>query len=253
LKQKMFGFILGSFMLLGLGCLPTAVKKSDTHLPASESGKVLTVQVTRENVRQSPNGKILGQLRKGEPITVIRRVGNWIEFHSPKFKKAFIWAPSVGYEYLNLYSPDFYIDTVKHRFKSVDFFRAIFSQPGDTIQETAKDYELFFTNLGLGSHTAVVMEVVMTSKEVVHHGITLFISKENQRIQKVKIDFFRPVKGYQQALKRCGLPVTEPVESNSGHLIWPSGTLLPRHTIDLERKEWDSPWFSAVWYIADSP
>ncbi len=249
----MVGFVGGCFLLLMMGCLPPAVKKPDTQLPESESGKVLTVQVTRENVRQSPNGKILGQLRKGAQITVIRRVGNWIEFHSQKFERGFIWAPSVGYEYLNLYSPAFYIDTVKQRFKSVDFFRAIFSQPGEIIQETARDYELFFTKLGLGSHTAVVMEVVMASKEVVHHGITLFISKENQRIQKVKIDFFRPVKGYQQALRRCGLPVSEPVETNSGHLIWPAGTLLPKHTVDLERKEWDSPWFSAVWYIAESP
>ena len=252
MKPKLGSAVALPLLFFGLGCLPTATKKQPLYT-FQEAGQILTVQVLQENIRQSPNGKILGRLRKGDPIRAIRRVGNWIEFTTAQFPRAYIWAPSVGFDYLNLYSPYFYIDSLTQRFKPVEYFQAIFSQPGDTLQETAKDYELFFSNLGLGSHTAVVMEVVMTSREVVHHGITLVIHKETHRIERVKIDFFRPVKGYQAALTKCGLPSVPPEEENSGHLIWPAGKLLPHHSVDLERKEWDSNWFSTIWYIQASP
>jgi len=66
---------------------------------------------------------------------------------------------------------------------------------------------------------------------------------------KVKVDYFKPIKGYENALKKSELPVIEPPEENSGHLIWLAGQLLPGLTVDLERKEWDSKMFSSIWYI----
>lgn len=214
-----------------------------------DAGKILTVQVKSENVRREPNGKKLGQLRNGDKIKVIKRLGNWIQFSNKKYKGAYIWAPSVGYTYENLYSPFFYYDSTQKLFRDMSFFQNIFSQKGQRRQETTSTYELFFKNLGLGSHKSVVLDVVMESKQVVEHGVTFFVNSSDEKVTKVKVDYFKPVEGYQNALKKSELPVIEPPEENSGHLIWPAGQLLPGLTVDLERKEWDSKLFSSIWYI----
>lgn len=227
---------------------PKTEEAEEIVLPAN-AGKILTVQVKSENVRREPNGKKLGQLRNGDEIEVIKRLGNWIQFSNKKFKEAYIWAPSVGYPYENLYSPFFYYDSTQKLFRDVTFFQNIFSQKGQRRQETASTYELFFKNLGLGSHESVVLDVATESQQVVEHGVTLFVNRADEKVTKVKVDYFKPIKGYENALRKSELPVIEPPDENSGHLIWLAGQLLPGLTIDLERKEWDSKLFSSIWYI----
>ncbi|MEL6823510.1 MAG: hypothetical protein AAFP70_17260 [Calditrichota bacterium] len=234
-----------------LGCQPSAVKET-TDTPetlTTDAGKPAMVQVRSENVRALPNGKRLGSLRMNSEITVLRRVGNWVQFTNDRFKEAYIWAPSVGYETLNLYGSDFYLDQKKDSFKSVKYFQNIFSQDGIRRQETSGSYELFFKDIGLGSHEVVVLDVVTESQQKVDHGITLFIDKPANEVRKVRVDYFKPVNGYQAALKKSELSVQEPSENNSGHIIWNAGTILQDISVDLERKEWDSKYFSSVWYI----
>lgn len=226
---------------------PPAVEEE--LVPLTDNGKVLQVQVKSENIRAKPNGTRLGQLKKGNPITVIKRVGNWIYFKNNKYDGAYIWAPSVGYTYENLYSPFFYYDTTRNQFYDVSYFQTIFSQKGQRRQDIPSAYELFFKDIGLGSHEAVILDVVVESQQVVEHGITLYINPETDKIEKVRVDYYRPVDGYKTALKKSELPVKDPVASNNSHLIWPAGTLLPRLTVDLERKEWDSKQLSSIWYI----
>lgn len=230
------------------GDMQTMEEAEEIVLPP-DAGKILTVQVKSENVRREPNGKKLGQLRNGDEIKVIKRLGNWIQFSNEKYKGAYIWAPSVGYAYENLYSPFFYYDSTQKLFREMSYFQSIFSQKGQRREETTSNYELFFKNLGLGSHESVVLNVVTESKQVVEHGVTFFVNKSDEKVTKVKVDYFKAVEGYENALKKSELPVVEPPEENSGHLIWMAGQLLPGLTVDLERKEWDSKLFSSIWYI----
>ena len=243
-----------AFCLLLLAC-PKAVKTpeqtplSDDQVFATDAGNELTVTVKSENVRQKPNGKRLGSLRKGAELTVLKRVGNWIHFTSPKFEKAYIWAPSVGYAYQNIYSPFFFFDSTRTEFREVEWFQKMFSQRGQVRQETSTNYELFFKDTGLGSHEETVLDVVATSDQVVEHGITLFVNKEGSRVEKVRVDFYRPVKGYQAALKKGEMKADGPGDAGSGHIIWAAGDLLDHLIVDLERKEWESNYFSSVWYM----
>lgn len=236
-------------------CAPKATQKSVSSTPKTEkviltdAGKTLSVGVASENVREKPNGKILGKLRKGNQVNVLKRVGNWINFKNDRFENAYIWAPSVGYTYDNLYAPDFFFDDARGRFHSVEHFQAAFSQKGQRRQDIKTAYELFFKNIGLGSHDAVVLEVVTESQQIVEHGITLYINQKTERVEKVRVDYYRPVKGYKEALKKSGLAGREPNESNNGHMLWSEGTIHPKLIIDLERKEWDSDSFSSIWYI----
>lgn len=260
--KKIMQFILICSGLYLLSCTPPRVTNTTTDtaivmkMPDEEdiemttdAEKILEVQVKSENVRDVPNGKKLGQLSKGERIKVVKRVGNWVQFTHAKYKNAYIWAPSVGYTYQNLYSPFFYYDTTQKTFREIAFFQNIFSQKGQRRQETNTSYELFFKDLGLGSHESVVLDAVTESQQVVEHGVTLFVNKIGETVEKVKVDYYKPIKGYESALKKSELPIAEPGNENSGHLIWEAKELIPELTVDLERKEWESPLFTSIWYI----
>ena len=95
---------------------------------ATDAGNELTVTVKSENVRQKPNGARLGSIRKGDKLTVIKRVGNWIHFTNPRFQEAYIWAPSVGYAYQNIYSPFFFFDSTRSKFRDIEWFQKMFSR-----------------------------------------------------------------------------------------------------------------------------
>ena len=216
---------------------------------ATDKGKILTVQVAEENVRAYPNGRKLGKLRRGSQVTVKKRAGNWILFENRQFPDAYIWAPSVGYAYQNLYSQAFYFNPDKNRFHDIIYFQRIFSQKGQRREVLTSSYELFFKDTGLGSHDETIIDGGAVSQQSIEHGITFFVDKKTQEIRKIRVDYFRPVKGYENALKKSGLPVKAPIEMNSGHLIWPPGELLEKIMVDLERQAWDSQWFSSVWFI----
>ncbi|RMG65895.1 MAG: hypothetical protein D6715_07795 [Calditrichaeota bacterium] len=240
-------FLFGIALALA-GCQKAVQKQPSAPAISSPVGQLRVVTVARENVREKPNGKIIGRVHRGDSLRILARKANWLQFRSKKFKNAYLWAPSAGFEYLNLYSPYFYYDTTARAFRPVAYFQAIFSDSGTIQQETSKEYELFFGDVGLGEHEEMVMEVVTTTTETVRHGITLFVSKPDQKITRVKVDFFKPVNGYAAALQKCGLPVVKPSLENSGHLIWKPGTLVADLTVDLERKEWESSTISSVWY-----
>lgn len=252
MTKRNFAGILFFLAIAGLFSCQKKVTLVEKEAPPRKEKPLpplVTVQVASENVRETPNGFVLGKLPKGARLTVLGRVGNWIQFDSRRFKEAYIWAPSVGFPYINLYNPYFYFDSLKQAFKPPSYFQEIFSQTGQVRQERNGKYELFFKDIGLGSHEETVLEVVTESQQLVEHGVTLFIQKEQNRIYKVRVDFLRPIQGYKKALKKCGTPVTEPSEKNAGHLIWPPGNLLPKLAVDLERKEWNSNLFSSIWYI----
>ncbi len=215
----------------------------------SAAGQKVAVEVPSENVRAAPNGRIMGQLRQGDSLEVIEQIGNWVYFRNRRFNGAYIWGPSVGFDYRNLYSPFFYYDETRQRFYDVYYFQTAFNQKGQRRQETQTGYELFFKNIGLGEGEVVVLDAEVQAQRGADHGVTLFVNKKDQKITKVQVDFFRPVKGYPAALEKCGLIIKEPVEVNSGHVIWPADSLVAGLMVDLERKEWDSDYFSGVWFI----
>ncbi|RMF62090.1 MAG: hypothetical protein D6748_00250 [Calditrichaeota bacterium] len=255
--MKIKFFVLLFFSIYLISCVSQSLQTvpPETKVPEEEklidtdAGKILTVEVAKENVRDIPNGKVLGKLFKGEKIRVVRRVGNWIQFTHEDFGTAYIWAPSVGYTYQNLYSPYFYFDTTTGEFRDIEYFQNFFSKTGQRRQDMGNSYEVFFKDIGLGSHESTILDVVTETEQVVEHGITLFINKKTGKIEKVRVDYFKPVKGYETALKKSELPILAPSRSDSGHLIWKEGVLVKGLIIDLERKEWDSDWFSSIWYI----
>ena len=100
----------------------------------------------------------------------------------------------------------------------------------------------------MGSHETTVLNVVEASDEIVAHGVTLFVERNTERITKIKVNYFQPMDGIENALAKSELPNIQPTEENNGHVIWRE-TLVPGLIVDLERREWDSNWFSGLWFM----
>lgn len=253
--RKLISFCALSFGVVALWQCAPANRPGPLVNTAAEgpvqsfAGQKVAVEAPSENVRANPNGRILGKMRQGDSLQVIEQVGNWIYFRNQRFNGAYIWGPSVGFEYRNLYSTAFYYDRTRQGFYDIYYFQTAFFQKGQRRQETQNSYELFFKDIGLGRHDEIVLDAEAQTQQVVEHGVTLFVRKSDQRITRVRVDFFRPVKGFAAALEKCGLMIKDPGETNSGHLIWPAGDLVPGLMVDLERREWDSDYFSSVWFI----
>lgn len=236
------------FVLVIAGCQPKVGReKTPISVPTIKLPEIAVMEVESENVRLSPNGEKIGQLLAGDTLQIIKRQGNWLFFQNDFFESAYIWAPSAGIEYINLYSPYSYYDTTAGQFYPLHYFRKIFGSPGVEKAMMLREYELFFGELGLGSHEDIVIEVVTEQIETTAHGVTVFIHQPENTIYKIKIDFFKPLNDIQNVIKQCDLGYLPPDIENGGHVIWNHGVLIPGLEIDLERQEWESEWFSAIW------
>lgn len=204
------------------------------------------VKVNQEKVRESPNGKAFGNLHKNEKIYVMGRSGNWILFHNNRFDSVFVWGPSVGFEYINIYNPQTYFTTSTGQFYHLSYLEQLLGTKGKITEKNDGHYQVFFDNLGLGSHDEIIMESVNESTENVRHGITFDVCKSNDQIDQVKIDYLKPIKGLQMALGKSILKEIEPSTKNEAVVIWKAGTLINGLTITLEREEWNSSFFSAI-------
>jgi len=241
-------FLVIIIIIIAAGCQPKVPKEKKTpSIPLIQSPKFSVITVESENVRMSPNGQKIGQLLQGDSLQVINRQGNWLLFQNDFFDSAYIWAPSAGLDYINLYNPLSYYDSTAEEFFPINYFRKLFGHPGIEIATPYNDSEFFFGELGLGSHEDIVIEVTTEQTETNAHGITLYTTETNKNVFQIKIDFFSPIKGIENTLERCDLEFILPDIQNGGHVIWEKNTLVPGLEIDLERREWESDWYSVLW------
>ena len=254
-RMRLFTILGLLALLLSMwSCAPKATQKTlvvanpDEPI-ATDAGEIVVVQAATENVRSRPNGRIIGKVRKSESLTVVKRIGNWVYFNSNRFPLGCVWGPSVGYDYFNLYNPEIYYDRFRKQFYDTDYFRRLFSQEGEIRQDFTSSYELFFGDIGLGSHETQIVDIAETTEQLVAHGVTLFVKRSPDRVYKVKVDYFRAKEGYQNALEKSELPVKPPTLTNKGHVIWSVGSLITGLTVDLERSQWLSDRFSSIWFM----
>ena len=226
---------------------PTAPTKA-LRIPALPDSALVIVDT--ENVRATPNGKIVGKLYNDDMVYPEGRVGNWIRFHNFYYREGYVWGPSIGLPYLNLYDPRYYFDPRSQQFYSLDYIKKFLGSEGEVQKVNTEEYRLVFRNLGLGSHTEEVWEVTTRTTERVEHQLVLYVRKQDgyDRIYQMRIDFYRPVKGVKEALKKCGLDYREPSRQSDEKVVWNPGVLIPGLQVELERKDWQSDIFSTVWY-----
>lgn len=66
-----------------------------------DKGIPVTVRANKENLRDAPSGKKVGEVLDGQPLTQTLRRGNWAQVRGEQISQAWIWAPSLGYPLVN--------------------------------------------------------------------------------------------------------------------------------------------------------
>lgn len=234
--------ILLAGLLVGLiGCTPKTVKKEPDIFIKKQYPEMRTMVVANENIREEPNGYIIGKLKKGDSVLVLNKSGNWIVYDYYPDEKGYVWAPSLGYSYINLYNPYTYIDSVKQQFKSINYINYIMGQVPDTIQTIGSLSHLEYKNLGLGKRVEEVMEVVKVKKQVVEKTVKVWYDESKKKITEIQIDLYNPVKGKKAALKSAGVNKYFKIfeESKSRIVFQLNRTGKPFYLV-LKRKQWKS-------------
>lgn len=197
------------------------------------------VMAPSENVREKPNGRVIGKMFRGDSLLVKENFGNWLRF-TYKNHDAYIWAPSCGFKYINLYSPFTYIDTLKKQIIPFDEFKRLLGSRVDTVGGTSKLMQLEFKNLGLGEERQEILDVAKVYTQKVEKGIGIWYDVQKGLVNEVYIDLLRPVYGIKNALKKAGLPSnTHVYKSDNSQIViklYPDANLY----FILKRKEWKS-------------
>ncbi|MFH2029984.1 MAG: hypothetical protein ABIJ40_05065 [Bacteroidota bacterium] len=182
-------------MVLILNIFAQNPEKNDLRF---DENKELTIIVDIENVKQSINGEIIGQIKKGTKIFLIERKGNWVNFSSANFNNAWIWAPSVGCKEINLCSANLYFEGENRNCKNIDYFVDIFGKPS-SISKPGKDYkDLTYENLG----------------DPKIKSITVSFNTNTGMVTEIFINFKNPINGLRTILSLAELPLYQPnVES----------------------------------------
>ncbi len=202
--------------------------------------KWVRVQVAKENVRMKPNGKVIGKLYRGDSLYVLENYGNWLRFEFKPNREGYIWAPSCGFKYINLYNPYTYIDTIKKRILSFAEFKRLLGSKIDTIGGTPQLRQLEFKNIGLGEEVEEILNVAKVTRQITEKGVGIWYDTKTNQIKEVHIDLLKPVRGIKAALKKAGLSTKlQPFQSDNSQIVF---KLFPDTDLYfiLKRKQWKS-------------
>lgn len=207
--------------------------------PESFHPQWVTVTVQTENVREYPNGPVIGKVERHDSLLAYKKYGNWfqIDFQG---REAYIWAPSCGFPYLNLYNPIVYLHPEKKGFRTLAELKTMLGDKIDTVGGTENYLQLMFTNLGLGEETVQILDVAAVKTETVEKGIVVWYSVPDDEIREIVIDLFRVLPSEKQALRKAD--VEEKLElvirddSQIVYRIFPESELY----FILKRREWKS-------------
>ena len=229
-------------ILLLISCASRKVMKESYLVPRFPVKKVVVVK--SENVRAEANGEIIGKLKKGDSILVLNKCGNWIEFDYYPDEKGYMWAPSLGFSYINLYDPYTYIDTTTYQFISLINLNYILGQVPDTIETVGKLSNLCYKDLGLGKRVEEILNVHILEKQVVEKTVKVCVNTESNKITEIQIDLFNPVTGKAAALKKADMKrKLKEIENSESRIVL--ALTKGDHPIyfTLKRKEWKSNQF----------
>ncbi|KPL07107.1 hypothetical protein AMJ86_05815 [bacterium SM23_57] len=135
-------------ILLASGCAPPpkVSRPAATPEPVISERATVTVVASRENVREYPNGPIIGEVRSGEEVSIITPRGNWLHCGINDSLEGYIWAPSLGFEKLLFINVQTYFQGPKHDLMPLDSLIERLGPPSEIIQESVRYRKLVYDN-----------------------------------------------------------------------------------------------------------
>jgi hypothetical protein len=208
----------------------------------SYSGREMSIPRV-ENVRDLPNGEIIGETRKGEKFTILERRGNWFRVKNADFDNAFIWAPSFGVKKINLYSLETWFDKENKTFYSPSQFRLILGSPSERVDHFGLKRSNYF-DIGLGREIETEVDQLGNSKAIVlKKGVSIIYSKTGG-IKEILIDLKTPVSSPGNLSKLLNIDLRKPDMTDDTKISWENISGLTK--IELFREEYKSDKYNQI-------
>ena len=102
--------------------------------------------VPQENIRQFPNGSIIGKIMGGESVAIIAPKGNWMYCNISDTLEGWIWAPSLSFPKFTFLNVQTFFPGPDHRLTSYLDIKKRLGSPSSVIQDSPHCRRLVYEN-----------------------------------------------------------------------------------------------------------
>jgi hypothetical protein len=191
----------------------------------------------QENVRENPNGEVLGKSMLGEKFTLLERRANWLKVSNPDFPEGYIWGPSLGYPVVDLFALNTWYDR-----NTQAFFR--FSQYRNFLGKESRITDYFgsrryiFADIGLGDVTDVTLDLQGQAQTQLRSRSVDIVVEASGLVKEIHVEFQKSQENWRDVAALLGIEVRQPDVNDETMMAWLNEEGLSQ--IQLKRLEFGS-------------
>ena len=246
MKKIFFEYMLLLFIpLLFLSC-GQGIKSPRDFYEISQKNLYKTISDTivfissEENVREVPNGEIIGKTMKNERFEILEKRMNWLNIKNKDFPSGYIWASSMGFDKIDAYSLNTWYDIDIKGFYRLDQYLNLLGSPSEKVKYFGQD-RLNFYNIGLGFEKEIVVDQDGKSDEIIRQKGVGIVLSENKIVKEIHLDLRNELDNYKEIEKLVKIELGEPENIDDTHVAWLNRVGIPE--IQLLRTEFKAQKF----------
>ena len=206
--------------------------------------KDTSVIITKEeNVREVPNGEILGKTMKNERFDIVDKRINWVKIKNDDFPVGYIWAPSLGFEKINAYALNTWFDQEVKGFYQLQQYLNLMGNPSEETDFFGLERMNFF-NVGFGREKEIMMDQEGKSQELTKLKGVGLVLYENRAVKEIHLDLRKELNSYKEVQALMDVELGTPNEVEATHVSWFNQFGIPE--IQLNRTEFEKDKFNQL-------
>ncbi len=142
-----FVYIVSFMVVYCLSCTPPP-PKPPPEIPTVQVSADVTadVVVPQENIREYPNGPVIGKVQGGNTVKIISPKGNWMHCNVGDTLEGWIWAPSLGFPKFSFLDVQTYFPGANHHLIPYHDLEQRLGMPSKITQESPHYQRIVFDN-----------------------------------------------------------------------------------------------------------
>jgi hypothetical protein len=243
-----FIFIIFVIAVYYLGCAPSPPKlppELPSVTPVEQVSELTAdVIVPQENVREYPNGPIIGKVQEGNTVKIISPKGNWMYCVIGDSLEGCIWAPSLGFPILSFLNIQTYFHGDDHQLRSYSDLEKRLGMPSKIIQESPHYQRIVFDNtMQIGSPPFGTYKF---------QQLELMVVQPSDFIVQVDIDLGKKETAMSELLTLLGLGNIPPTASGFENVYW-DNVFSGLDRVVLDRYQGSFKFFSWIHIYKEHP
>lgn len=232
------------YILFCGGCANIAnqfkVSEKELYYPIKDTTVSVNIE---ENIRDIPNGEIIGKTMKNEKFKLIGRRGNWVIVQNRDFPKGFIYGPSLGYNKINMFALSTWYDTQALGFYTLQQYIYFLGKSAE-ISEYFNLKKYSFIDLGFGFSNEVIMDQNGKAETKKKSKGVYIIVNDDSFVREIHIDLKDKINHISDAESLLKVNLGKPSTNDNTHVEWQNMFGLSK--IQLLRSEFEADSFNQI-------